>query len=224
MSAFSSDVARSLLNLRSSTTASSGSQTATNPSNEDISFEDNSINLSVIHQRFEDEDNLDDVEEEDVEENVQIQNIFRANLVENTRTNYHRSTSRFAVWIFNQWSVTGLPKYRSLLHDTLFAALQESNTKQSAKVAISRADADFHPIQLQHLTVNDFIAFLLSLTPSGEYLSKSAYGTHRAALFDLFRQCKMKQTDVFTSDLQVAFAGLKRICQRYKVNHINSPT
>ncbi len=70
------------------------------------------------------------------------------------------------------------------------------------------------------MKVEDFFKFLLSLTKKGVYLSKSGYGGHRAALFDLFRECKVRQSDDFKADLEKSFSGLKRLSQKHKVGKL----
>ena len=211
------NAARMLLDLGlPSPSATHTSTDATDSSRTDIEH-----NIALINQMLDEEEEEDIDEVDEVEEDGnQVQDIFRANIVDATRETYQRSQRRLAVWIFQQWQSNQQDHYRLLLHDDLFHALERNNSVDSAKPIFTRASPDYHPINLRLLSVNDFIRFLLSMTPPGEFMSKSGYGNHRAALFDLFRECKVRQSDDFTADLEKSFAGLKRKSQQFKVRSI----
>ena len=52
--------------------------------------------------------------------------------------------------------------------------------------------------------------------PINTYLSKSTYGSARAALFDLYRQCGIDQPPSFVKALKRAYGGLQRKSAQYK--------
>lgn len=170
-----------------------------------------------------DDDDDDEEDRDDVER--QVSEVFDANIQVGTRKGYRRSQAKFAVWIYEQ--ATGLSNtegrtiYQNLLHIELYSALESSNELgkdliEAALPFIKRTSADFHPILLHNLNARQFISFLLSFTPSGVYNSKSFYGGFRAALFDLFRESDVVESDTFKKHLKKSFSGLKKKAQQYK--------
>src|SRR5690606_17443297 len=56
-----------------------------------------------------------------------------------------------------------------------------------------------------------FLAYLASIRkPDGSLLTSAGYGTHRASLFNLFRDYNEKIPEEFTQVMSGAFKGLKR--------------
>jgi hypothetical protein len=156
-----------------------------------------------------------------------VASIFRAHIVDNTRKGYQRAQKKFVVWIFNQTigqsqRATERQRFRSMLDQGLFTALSTENRRPAPKLEevalpfIQQSCETYHPIKLQLLRAQDFVAYLLSMAPDGEFKSKSTYGGARAALFNLFITCKIKQSQQFEDDLKQAYGGLKRKAQAYK--------
>jgi hypothetical protein len=181
-----------------------------------------------------DEDDEDDEEDDDEEEDGNVNgvttdtlvaSIFKAHIVDKTRGGYQRSQKKFAIWVFKQTQMTDhshLTRFRQMMNDDFYQAMIDESRRNPpklekiAKQYIQRASDRFHPLKLGLLKAEDFVAFLLSFSPSGTYKSKSTYGGARAALFDLFRVCKIKQSEEFKSDLKQAYGGLERKAQDFK--------
>lgn len=67
------------------------------------------------------------------------------------------------------------------------------------------------PILFEDFEVNHFMQFIVSLRkPDGNKLSYSSYNTHRAALYNVFRDYKMSMSESLQSELKNHFRGLKR--------------
>jgi len=79
----------------------------------------------------------------------------------------------------------------------IFTAIENNVSKDNPKAIIARVSQTYHPINLNPLTVDHFINFLLSLKTPGEYLSKNRYGGIRSSLFDLFHETKIKSSEDF---------------------------
>jgi hypothetical protein len=183
----------------------------------------------LINERFGPNANDDEDEEDDDDEGIDaddddniigngdaVASIFRAHIVDNTRRGYQREQKKLAVLIFKQVSnqsqrSTERDRFRRMLNQDLYTALSTESGRPDPmwdKIAltfIQRSSESYHPINLGLLTASDFVAYLLSLSPDGEFKSKSTYGGARAGLFDLFRVCKIKQSDVFKDDLKLAY-------------------
>jgi hypothetical protein len=202
-----------------------------NSSNDNVTEEERA-NLLRAQFDEEDDDEEDDEEEEEEEEGDEtgklVQSIFRAHIVDKTRKGYYRKQIQVVCWIFKQSKDHPRPperaRYRSMLYASLYSALDDVTLDTNQKLAkkarpfIERASEQFHPIDLDNLKAEDFVAYLISIAPPGQYKSKSTYGGIRAGLFDLFRSCKVKQTDEFQEALKRAYGGLERKAQEYKAS------
>jgi hypothetical protein len=171
-----------------------------------------------------DEDTDEEIDYHDEDDNIadiadirgrRVAAIYRANILDKTRCGYHRSVAKFVLWLFHE----GKQVY---LHQDLLAALNHEaatthpKLMKVAKLYINKASTEFHPVALDMVTSDNFLDFLLSLRPEGQFLSRSAYGAYRSGLFDLYRECGVEQTGRFHLLLTKGFQGLKRKAQEYK--------
>ena len=178
------------------------------------------------------EEGNDDDDDDDDDDNLNgngdaVASIFRAHIVDKTRSGYQRQQKKMAVWIFKQvcnqsQRTSERNRFRAMIHQDLYTALSTESGHPTPKLDqvalpfIQRACESYHPIKLNLLTASDFVAYLLSMTPDGEFKSKSTYGGARAGLYDFFRVCKIKQSQLFEDELKQAYGGLKRKAQYFK--------
>jgi len=181
---------------------------------------------NLVRAQFDEED--DEEDEEENETGKLVQSIFKSHIVDKKRKGYHRKQIQLACWIYKQSKDQARPheraRYRFWLHTSLYSALDDvtlDTTRKRSKTArpfTERASDSYHPIGLINFKAEDFVAYLISLAPAGEYKSKSTYGGVRAGLFDLFRSCKVKQTEEFQESLKLAYGGLQRNAQEFKAS------
>ena len=135
---------------------------------------------------------------------------FRSNTVtKKTRSSYSNSSCRFLAWL-----VKNEPQ---LITETFYSELGNINDldseqlKQRIKQTL-RNDVEFPPIEFLVLTPETVLTWLNSLRHSdGTALSNSAYGLHRSALTNLFRDFDFQPTQAFTSKLNLLFKGFRRV-------------
>lgn len=145
------------------------------------------------------------------------QDVLLSNILPGTRAAYQLAVAKFLLWLFGN-------ERQAVLHPDVIAELTQEAAKEHPKLLpvakdyIRRTSRTYHPIDLGALENQDFVNFLLSITPDKEFLSKSSYGNYRSGLFNQFRESGQLPTADFSRDLEQSFAGLKRISQRYKAN------
>lgn len=106
--------------------------------------------------------------------------------MDNTRKGYHRAQKKFACQIYQQSKdhprPTECTHFKGLIRNDLYMALEDESQvanpklEEKARRFILRASKDYHPINLTALKAEDFVSYLLSMAPAGQFLSKSTYG------------------------------------------------
>ena len=135
-----------------------------------------------------------------VEEEVRL---LRANTISSaSRKVYLSATTQFLLWL--------LYNNPTLLHANFVNRVQDDPTAETVHKYLQSAPEN-PPILFEDFEVNHFMQFIVSLRkPDGNKLSYSSYNTHRAALFNVFRDYKISMSESLQSELKNHFRGLKR--------------
>ena len=154
----------------------------------------------------------DDLQEEEFMDGVK--GVMEANLDEKSRHGYRLNLRRLIVFLYQKSTKkTGAERYQ-ILHNDVSKALDAvargkcyiERLHKAAYEQVLKASSSFHPIHLDKLRVEVYIAHLCNLKDSiktGEYLK--SYGGHRSALTYLHAQyhdAGVRSPDNFVSELQ----------------------
>lgn len=74
---------------------------------------------------------------------------------------------------------------------------------------LGKANAQYHPIKLEELSVSVFVMYLMSLSDVKNKEFMKSYGGHRSALTQLFTQCEVTPTADHLQQMKRAMSGLK---------------
>ncbi|KAG9416776.1 hypothetical protein AC1031_001159 [Aphanomyces cochlioides] len=119
---------------------------------------------------------------------------------------YFQSYTRFIAWLVCNKPALLNPSFLSALGDVPNDA---NGLRDLVKSRLE--DRVHHPIQFDQLEAPDFVSWLLSLRKNdGTSLSYSALNTHRASLFNLFREYGISMSTALEKELTNYFKGLKR--------------
>jgi hypothetical protein len=128
----------------------------------------------------------------------------RANTVSSSsRTIYMNSATKFIEWL--------VANNTSLLTDEFLSQIAHAhNVVAFTRQWLSGAPSN-PPIRFAQLTAREFFVWIVSLKKSdGTRPGYSTYNTHRAALFNLFRDYQVTMTKALEVELKNHFKGLKR--------------
>ena len=130
---------------------------------------------------------------------------IRANTVaSNSRAVYKNSYTRFLAWLVVNKPTLIPTQFCSLLGDDL------SNTREKFKT-LANGDTTNPPLYFEALQARDFVAWLLTLRKfDGSKPGYSTYNSHRAGLFNLYREYGQTMQRTLESELTTHFKGLKR--------------
>lgn len=123
-----------------------------------------------------------------------------------SREAYRSSTIRFVKWLCSY--------KRHLIQDAFWSSLvldaSGTPTTASIKAALGVVPA-VPPIHFDQITVNDFVAWVMSMKSSdGKYFTFSTYGNHRSAFVSLFSDFDVNMTQEMKQGLTRRFGGLKK--------------
>jgi integrase len=74
---------------------------------------------------------------------------------------------------------------------------------------LKRAGPGYHPVDLEELTPETFLSYLISLTDSKNSEFMKSYGGLRSALTQLFTQCEVAPSKAFLQKMKQVMTGLK---------------
>jgi hypothetical protein len=170
------------------------------------------IDESDFEQEIFDQDDDPDGAEEALQAEVAA---IRANTVSpKSRDTYRRSSSRFLLWCYE--------KKRTLLTQQFINTFEEhipprkrviaiASTQKWIKIYLEGSTSETPPIKFQALKAEDFMMWIVTLKKrDGSKPGNSAYSTHRAALFNLFRDHKVRMSQDLETELANHYRGLKR--------------
>lgn len=149
---------------------------------------------------------MEDVDWEDLARKVT--EIKRNTVSARSRAVYKNSYGRFIAWIVINRPHLVSPVFGARLGDTTGLSI-----KQMRKLLKPLLDCDVAtpPLRFEALQMDEFGAWLLTLKkPDGSSLSYSALNTHRAGLFNLYRDYGLGIPAAMEKELQTYFKGLKR--------------
>ncbi|ETP43838.1 hypothetical protein F442_09525 [Phytophthora nicotianae P10297] len=128
---------------------------------------------------------------------------------ENTRsrTTYQKSYCRFLAWVVQNKSELVSAPFAERLGDTSNCSLHQLRSRVKEKLC---PQSSIIPLEFEALTAEDCVTWLVTLTrKDGSGLSYSALNTHRASLFNLYRDYGCTMSKALESELTTYFKGLK---------------
>jgi len=166
-----------------------------------------------------DEDDEVDNDDEDDDDALRVEVVMKAAMDPKTRHSYNLSIRRFIIFLFRKKDT------KNLLHDSILGELSKnekstinvkkkhtSMDKKESQIALKFAELmspAFHPINLEQMKVEHFLAFLLSMTDTKKMKFRASYGDLQSALTYLFKTCNVIPAETFKLRLRSAMKGLK---------------
>ncbi|OWY97109.1 hypothetical protein PHMEG_00032448 [Phytophthora megakarya] len=124
-----------------------------------------------------------------------------------SRATYQNTYCRFLAWIARNKSHLFPTLISDSLGDTSATTIQQLRTQ--IKDIVTK-DRNVTPLKFEELQAKDFVTWLVTLErKDGGALSYSALNTHRAGLFNLFRDYRHTMSKPLESELTNYFKGLK---------------
>lgn len=146
---------------------------------------------------------------------ARVKSIRKDTVAAKSRGIYILSNARFLAWLFENKP--------HLLTDSTLAALEQEQTQQRTRLTSKEVvkilkellddnhPGQDHPLKFDELTVTDFMTWIVTLKKKdGSEPCYSTNNSHRAALFNLFRDSGVHMARDFELELQNHFKGLKR--------------
>ncbi|ETO62281.1 hypothetical protein F444_19805 [Phytophthora nicotianae P1976] len=125
-----------------------------------------------------------------------------------SRAVYQNSYGRFIAWVFLNKTHLVVPAFAEKLGSISGLSLQQ--IRKRLRPLLDR-DQSNPPLQFDAIEMNVFGAWLLTLQKAdGSNLSFSAINTHRAGLFNLYRDYGHEMSPVMEKEMRQYFKGLKR--------------
>ena len=130
---------------------------------------------------------------------------------ESTRESYERSTATFISWLAQQPEPTN-----ELIPEEFRRAVPELTDRLRIRTALRRHDTSIPPIKFDQLTIQIYMQFILSLRRSDNQAPPgwSTFNLHVSALKNLFRDYNKIMAPEFSTQLRIAFQGLKNTTAR----------
>ncbi|ETO99546.1 hypothetical protein F441_23039, partial [Phytophthora nicotianae CJ01A1] len=136
-----------------------------------------------------------------------IRGIRENTISARSRTTYQNSYCRFLAWVVQNKSELVSAQFAERLGDTSDCSLHQLRSRVKEKLC---PQSSIIPLEFEALTAEDFVTWLVTLTrKDGSGLSYSALNTHRASLFNLYRDYGCTMSKVLESELTTYFKGLK---------------
>jgi integrase len=141
--------------------------------------------------------------QEDIEERVR--EIRSQAIAVRSRRIYQRSSAQFLAWLCRNKAELLSNSFCQIIGDVHSATPNDIHKK-----VLEAADKT-PPIIFSELTAKIFFEWMLSLCKAdGSTLGHSTYSSHRAALFNLFRDYGEQMPQHLSDELSILFKGLKR--------------
>src|SRR5689334_3053885 len=121
--------------------------------------------------------------------------LMRANTISpSSRQAYRAATTQFLIWL--------LDNNPAVLNPHFIDAMQVDSNATAVHEYLDLAP-DHPPIIFESFNINHFMQYIVSLRKAdGSRLSYSTYNTHRAALFNIFRDYKIPMVEPLVSELK----------------------
>src|SRR5690606_25918887 len=119
----------------------------------------------------------------------ELEGLLQLQVTESSRSKYTYSYSKFLVFLIKSNHAIVSADFRRSL-----GRIENLDEKLlSEKVRNALKQREFKPIYFNELHPEVFLAYLASIRkPDGSLLTSAGYGTHRASLFNLFRDYNEK--------------------------------
>ena len=132
--------------------------------------------------------------------------LIRANRVSpSSRKQYRRSSIRFITWL--------LQNNRDICTPTLIQAVEQNPDIPLKQVIVAELDKapQNAPVHFESITAEVFLTYIITLRkPDGNKPGVSSCGTHRAGLFNLFRDYHQTMSDELEKELKTLYRGLQK--------------
>eukprot|EP00644_Phytophthora_capsici_P017843 jgi/Phyca11/126377/e_gw1.62.142.1 len=124
-----------------------------------------------------------------------------------SRITYQNSYCRFLAWVVQNKSELVSAPFAESLDDTSDCSLHQLRSRVKEKLC---PQSSIIPLEFEALTAEVFVTWLVTLTrKDGSGLSYSALNTHRASLFNLYRDYGCTMSKTLELELTTYFKGLK---------------
>ncbi len=137
---------------------------------------------------------------------AEVARLRRNTVSRSSRAAYRGSTVKFLQWMY-------VHKHHLLSDGWLSWMIPDANgdvPKANVRDALNQVPI-VHPLKFSEITAQDFMTWMVTLKKAdGTRPGYSSFNTHRAALFNLFRDCGYTMSRDLETELKNHFIGLKR--------------
>lgn len=137
----------------------------------------------------------------------EVANIRKNTVSDSSRYLYNSSNIKFLLFL--------LENRPDLLTSEFLDSVKDVDGNDDLRKEILKIldSQDVPPVRFNLLTATDFLAWIVSLKKKdGKPLAFSTFNTHRAALFNLYRDFRVPMSSELSEELSNYYTGLKRKC------------